>query len=216
MPQNSILRWRDGKGWLILSGGGDPTSEHGLDITALALARNSLGESIAYLYTAPEAEAAETHLEMLNSMGAPTGYLIDPVNDDPDESAELLADAGLIILGDSAEPDRLLEGLNSPLLRAIDNAFQRGAHIWGIGAGAAVLGGFTEVGVGLGWVIGAVVVPRFGDQDSSYVMLAIQNEAPDSYGLGIDGDSALALGPTGLVQRWGAGQITLRVFNQSR
>src|SRR4051794_20355184 len=100
MPTKNVLSWRDGGGWLILSGGGDPESVDNDEIEAEALARVQAGDPVAYIWAAGDVEDADSHLSALEDLGAPTGYLVDILTEDDDTLRTQLSDAGLIILGD--------------------------------------------------------------------------------------------------------------------
>ncbi|CAG0951283.1 MAG: hypothetical protein IAE83_01715 [Anaerolinea sp.] len=213
MPQVSPMRWRDGSGWIILASGmidpSDPDSPS-LDIAAQALTRIARGEPLAYIWAAGDIESADAHLDLLEDLGAPTGFLLDILTEDDDTIRAQLKDAGMIILGDGSNPDRLRSALVGAAQEAMINAFDRDCVILAIGAGAEILGSILKspTGKGLGWVDGACILTDYTTQDGDTMRQMLQN-APGAYGLGIGEGSALVLGPRGEVEVWGNQQITV-------
>jgi hypothetical protein len=211
MPQANVIRWRDGAGWLVLSGGGDFASGETGDIEANALAHVPAGDPVAYIWAAGDVETADEYLVALDELGAPTGYLVDVLTEDDETIRRELSVAGLVIFGDGPNLKALRAGLLGAALDGISTAFERGAVIMGIAQGAAVLGSFLDEQTGLGWVEGAIIAPGY-DQDG--VPERLHNlllNHPDAYGLGIGSGSALALGPDGEVEPWGKRQVTVKL-----
>lgn len=214
MPRANMIRWRDGAGWLVLSGGGDIQSADTGEIEAEALSRVAAGDPMAYIWAAGDVESADKHIDALHDLGAPTGYLVDVLTEDDDTLRSQLADAGLIVLGDGPNVKALRSGLLGAALEAIGSAFERGSVILGVGQGAAVLGSFMADQPGVGWVEGAVIVPGYEDEQAVARLRDLLNATPGAYGLGIARGSALALGPgdadsQGTIEAWGKRQITV-------
>src|SRR5260370_3100809 len=101
MPRANMIRWRDGAGWLVLSGGGDIESAETGEIEAEALARVAAGDPMAYIWAAGDVETADKHLEALLDLGAPTGYLVDVLTEDDETVRGQLPVPGLTVLRDS-------------------------------------------------------------------------------------------------------------------
>jgi hypothetical protein len=210
MPQVNVIRWRDGEGWIILAGGGDPESEEMLDITAQALGRIRYGEPVAYVFAAGDIDAADEHLVTLDDLGAPTGYLVDVITEDDETIKRQITEAGMVVIGDGPEVETLRSAMLGAAQEALNTAHERGAVILGIGAGAAVLGAVIEGGKkALNVVELAVIVPHYDGDDEATRLRAILDVHPESYGIGIGTGSALALGPTGEVGAWGLQRITI-------
>jgi cyanophycinase-like exopeptidase len=212
MPQNNIIRWHDGRGWIILAGGrADPAiaDVHTLDIEAQAMMRIARGEPIAYIWAASDDETAAAHLDSLEDLGGPTGYLVDILTEDDDTIRAQLREAGMIILGDGPDTERLRGALAGAVAEGMAQAFARECLIFGIGAGAAALGEFLLASSqkGLAWVQSGIVAPHF-EQDNGQLRQKLAAN-PEAYGLGIQSGSALALGADGQVQVWGKGQVTV-------
>ncbi|MCS6871784.1 MAG: Type 1 glutamine amidotransferase-like domain-containing protein [Anaerolineae bacterium] len=212
MPQTNVLRWRDGRGWIILAGSGAQLGDQDdvdLDIEAQALTRIAYGEPIAYIWAAGDADTADQHLALLDEMGAPTGYLVDIVTEDDASIRAQLEEAGMIILGDGQSPETLRAALLGAALEGMQAAYARGAVILGIGAGAAALGSFLEGANGLGWVENAIVMPNYELDRRIATLRALLEAHPSAYGIAIGSRSALALGADGQVEVWGERKVTI-------
>src|ERR1041385_2863589 len=110
MPQTRVIRWRDGAGWLVLSGGESETAE-GSEIEAETLARVPAGDPLAYVWAAGDVETADRHLATFEELGAPTGFLVDVLTEDDDTLRRQLADSGLVVIGDGPNLDGLRSGI---------------------------------------------------------------------------------------------------------
>lgn len=209
MPQTKVIRWRDGAGWLVLSGGMDADSADSSEIEAESLARVPAGDPLAYIWAAGDVESADQHLATFEELGAPTGFLVDVLTEDDDTLRRQLGDAGLIVIGDGPNLKGLRSGLLGAALEGIGAAYDRGAVVLGIGQGAAVLGSILAEQQGLGWVEGAAVVPAYDVDGEPARLRELLVQHPEAYGLGIGTGSALALGPGGEISAWGKVQVTV-------
>lgn len=196
----------------MLAGGGAQLGDQegiDLDIEAQALARIAYGEPIAYIWAASDADTADRHLARLDEMGAPTGYLVDVVTEDDATIRTQLDEAGMIILGDGHAAEALRAALPGAALEGIQAAYERGAVIFGIGAGAAALGNYVEGANGLGWLENAIIMPNYDDPSQAARLRSWLEDRPTAYGVGIGSRSALALGAEGQVEAWGERRITI-------
>lgn len=210
MTQAGPLQWRTGSGWLVLLGGGnweDSETIHSQAISAI------LDESpIAFVPAANPTEPTygEAFLSYYGELGAPHGYVV-PVRDQQSARDPLnyrrLAQAGLIFIG-GGDPQRLIEAVEgTPVIDAIAEAFDSGAVIVGVSAGAMLLGKWglsSDTGKilpGWGWVSDSIIVPHFTPDRSSQVRSALQRY-PETIALGIPDNVALALGPDGELETW--------------
>ncbi|MEP7289037.1 MAG: Type 1 glutamine amidotransferase-like domain-containing protein [Chloroflexota bacterium] len=209
MPQANVIHWREGHGWLVLSGGGDFHSADVGEIEAEALARVRSGDPVAYVWAAGDIETADSHLAALDDLGAPTGYLVDILTEDDDTLREQLSVAGLIVLGDGPNVGTLRSALPGGALDGITHAFEDGAVILGVGQSAAILGSILTGQDGLGWVEDAIIVPSYEENNQIEQLHDLLAKHPNAYGLGIATGSALALGPDGKIEAWGKGQVTV-------
>jgi len=221
MTQAGPLHWRTGAGWLVLGGGGNwRTGETG-DVDAAALGWVYLDRPIAVLLAAGGSSAdGEALLDYFAELGGPNGYILPihgPADAQRTENCQLLAEAGLVYIGDGPDLLGLIHSLReSPALTALGHAFGDGAAIVGMGVGAIALGAWvTDQGIadqiepGWGWLPGAIVEPHFAGTESSNRLRSLLNTHPDCLGLGIPTGVALALGPNGRVETVGEGQVTV-------
>ncbi len=211
MPKKNIIRWRDGAGWLVLSGGNESTGDEAESVEATALARVQAGLPLAYIWAASDVETADKRLSALDDLGAPTGYLVDVLTEDDDTIRRELGNAGMIILGDGPNTQELRSGLLGSALEGMSAAFAAGAVILGVGKSAAVLGSFLDDKAGLGWIEGAIIVPAYDQPGTAEYMHSLLLKHPNTYGLGIGTGSALVLGPNGEVETWGKRQVTIKL-----
>jgi len=218
MPQMNIFRWRPGRGWLVLSGGGAMDTDDNQEIDAQMLGvTHSLGP-IAYIWAASDLETADQHLDLLGELGARTGFLVDILSEDDETLVTQLSEAGVIIVGDGPQQERLRDALiDAAALQAIGDAFTRGATVYAVGRSAALLGAQTvENGrliPGLKWITSALVMPGYSAEGSQ----ALRDwliQMPDGFGLGLGPGAALALGPQNEVEVWGNRAVTIFLGQQ--
>jgi cyanophycinase-like exopeptidase len=209
MPQANVIRWRNGAGWIVLSGGEDPSNAEATEIEAEALARVAPGEPMAYIWAAGNVEDADERLSALEELGAPTGYLVDVQTEDDETIRKQLSEAGMIVIGDGPDPVALRSAMLGAALDGMISAYEQGAVILGIGSGAAVLGNFLGEKEGLNWIEKAVIQPHYERENGASTMHAQLAKHPDAYGIGLGSGSALALGPKGEIAAWGKKQITV-------
>jgi hypothetical protein len=208
MAQNNVLRWQDGRGWLVLSGGAAVESE----IRARVIERNTADGGVAYIsVNVPEGSAA---LDDMSDLGAPTGYQVDILTEDDNTIFKSLSEAGIVVLEDTQSPADLRSGLQGAALTGIKAAFERGAMILAEGNSAALTGSWVALHegstlVGLDWVKHGVILPRITSIAESKQAQAIVDSESEAIIIGIGWGSALALGPNGEVETWGERQVTL-------
>jgi cyanophycinase len=221
VTQAGPLHWRTGIGWLVLTGGGSWQAGETGAVDTAALGWAKLDQPIAVLLAAGGSSAdGEALLEYYAELGGPSGYIL-PIHSAADaqraENCQLLVDAGMIYIGDGPDLLGLIRALReSPALAALGYAFDDGAAIVGMGAGAIALGawvaeqnGASQIEPGWGWLPGAIVEPHFAGTESSSRLRGLLNAHPDCLGLGIPNGVALALGPDGRVETVGEGQVTV-------
>lgn len=217
MPQVNIFRWRAGRGWLVLAGGGSWDDSAVQDVEAHVLRRTvSLGP-LAYVWTASDIETADRHMDALRELGARTGYLVDIVTESDNALAEQLNEAGVIILADGPHHEALRDAMPGVVLDSIEEAYQRGATVYAVGRSAAMLGAHVldhdEWMSGFDWLSHALIYPGFTPEDAEQLREWVR-DFPDGYGLGLGRGAALALGPLGEVEVWGNGAITVSLGQQ--
>ena len=223
MTQAGPLRWRTGAGWLVLAGGGRWQSNETGEIDAAALGWANLDRSIAVLLTAGSSTAeGEALLEYYADLGGPSGCVVpifDTASAQRAENCQLLAEAGLVYIADGPDVLGLVETLReSPALAALVQAFEGGAAVVGMAAGAIALGAWVAAGddtgqgkSGWGWLPDIIVEPHFVRTEATDQLQSLLSAHPDYLGLGIPTGVALALGPDGRVVTVGDGQATMVV-----
>jgi hypothetical protein len=204
------LHWRDGEGWLVLSGGGDFSKDETLDIDSQVLSRTISQGPLAILWSATDIEAADRYLDYLRDLGGRTGFLLDITSESPADVQKQLEDVGIIILMDGAQPERLREAL-PPIRHSLEKAHDNGATIYAQGKTAASFAawipGSRGLQPGFSWLEKAILVAPYTDSEPLKTWL--QTTLPDGYGIGIGIGSALALSPTGEVEIWGGQAVNI-------
>lgn len=220
------LRWHDGLGWIILSGGGELEDLHDLFRAAIEAMSD---ESPAVFVPAASRLADEGRgrgqlvMEQIEEHGGPVGY-VAPIFSRADASdpknIRRLTQAGLVYLG-SGQAQRLVETLNgTATLDALAAAYEAGAVVIAEGQAACALGawGLCAEGdtlAGWGWLPDALICPAF--DDPAALREAIKAK-PECLGLGIPKGVALALGPENQVQTLSASgqQVTVVLGHRFR
>lgn len=227
LTRAGALQWRAGTGWLVLAGGGSWQDNETAEIDAAALGWANLDRPIAVLPTAGSSIIeAEALLDYYGDLGGPHGYVV-PIFDTNGaqltENCDLLEDAGLIYICDGPERLGLVRALRkSPAMEALIWAFEQGAVILGIGAGAAAMGAWTDspqprdseasrAEPGLGLLNSIIVAPHFEGTEVAHRLRDLLTLKPNCLGLGIPDRVALGLGPSGEVENIGPGQATVVV-----
>lgn len=231
----SVLRWREGAGWIVLIGGGD-LDEGDLDgIYSDIIIQTDMFSPVVYLPAAdspPEAAsvAAEAVLETWQDLGGAPGNVLpvwQPGAADAPEYAALTRAAGVVILGDGDDVQALARVLAGTLLGvALADAYAAGAIVVGQGAGAMVLGQQVAqhniadetfaIQPGLGWVQSAIIEPHFTSLAESTRLQYLLRHSPARFGVGLPERVALALTPTGDVYTLGTGgQATITVVSEA-
>lgn len=213
MSQVSIFRWRDGTGWLVIAGGGDFLANETLDIDAQVLGRTISFGPLALIWAAGDDEQADRYLEHLDDLGGRTGYLIDIVTEDDDAIDSQLSEAGIIVLCDGPNLQRLKNALSGAALTAMAKAYANGATIYAQGRTAAVLGSWANLKdealqPGLSWIEDAIILPGYDADQAEKLKQWVQDE-PDSYGIGLGKGAAIALSPEGAMEIWGESRVTV-------
>ncbi|MGD2176482.1 MAG: Type 1 glutamine amidotransferase-like domain-containing protein [Anaerolineae bacterium] len=211
----------------MLVGGGSWREDETGDVDAAALGWADLDRPTAVLPTAGQSIAeAEALVEYYTDLGGPQGYVVpifDAAGAQLTENRRLLRDAGLICVSDGPDVLALVRALRgSPALHALVQAFEDGAVIVGMGAGAAALGAWIEdPGISAdearravpawGWLPSVIVAAHFKGTEVSDGLRRLLNLRPNCLGLGVPDQVALGLGPGGEVESVGPGQVTVVV-----
>ncbi len=235
------LRWRSGTGWLVLAGGSSSQGKERQgaegsatrieraheEVDGAALGWADLDRPMALVPTAGGSSVeAEALLESYVDLGAPTGYIVpifDAAGAQLIENCQLLEEAGLIYIQDGPDPVGLVRSFRaSPGLDAVARAFEQGAAVMGVGAGAEAVGAWVAAPSpntdapprpepGWGWLNDVIVASHFRGTEATPQLRHLLNLRPNCLGLGIPDGVALGLGPLGEVENVGAGQVTVVV-----
>ncbi len=208
MAIEDILHWSSGIGWIILSGG----TSFGGEVRAQVLRRIKSSGGVAYLGF--DEDSSDETLDDMEDLGAPTGYLVNIVAEDDQTIREQLEDASLIMIDDSVSAEAWRDTLPGAAAEGILAALETGTIVLAEGRGAVALGQFMldEAGKltrGLGWLENLLILPevtRIADSEAARQTLDLE---PSAVALGIGVESALALGPDGVLEVLGRGQVAI-------
>jgi cyanophycinase len=209
---------RPGRGWLVLIGGTSDTwrATEPIDRAAIELMQRDAPIAFVPAANCPP-EYGTSFLAMYGRLGAADGYVV-PITGRASahdaQNGDLLRNAGLIYFG-GGETTALLESLtDTPALAAIAEAYERGAVVAGMSAGAIALaarGLSLGAGVLQGWAwLPQLLVSVHHTPDREGLFESALRDHPDLLGLALPEDTALALGPDGEVEAWGDREITVK------
>lgn len=200
MPSQSVFNWRDGRGWLVFSGGWDD------DIRALALARDAADGGVACVALSGDSDEL---LDDISDLGALSSFIVDLFGEEDHSIQDKLSQAGMIIITGGSSPQDVRGALQGVALEAIATAFQNGAIILledmsAMAFGAWIIG--DEIEQGLGWLEGAVLT---GVNNAAAYAIPVFETQPSAIAVAIMSGSALALGPDGQIESWGQREVTI-------
>jgi hypothetical protein len=208
MAVETVLRWKAGMGYIVLSGGAD----EGGEIRAAALRRAKASGGVAYLGF--NEDSADALMDDMEDLGAPTGYLVNVIVDDDDTLRAQLEDASVIVIDASVTADQWRSNLIGAAAEGIQGALSRGAVVLAEGTGAEALGGYLinehgQFAHGLSWLENALILTNtvsLGDSDLAHALL---DAKPDAIAIAIGTGSALALSGDGRIEVWGERQVAI-------
>jgi hypothetical protein len=212
MFQSSIFRWRSGAGWLVLSSGGSFEAGITEAIDMRMLTRGAAGGPLVYIGAAHNAEMTEPYLTYLNDLGGPVNYAVDIIMEDDETLEKQITEAGIVIIGDGPDYQRLYNGMHGAAIKALQIAYERGALVMGAGIGADLFGQWVikhQMSPGFGWLANSAVLSGIPDDATKQALQSLLYQEPTAYGLGIRPGSALAFGPNSTVELWGKQQIAI-------
>ncbi len=199
MPSVNVLRWIDGRGWIILSGGADD------DVRAMAINRSSADGGIAVI--ALDGSGDDLN-DDIGDLGAPSSYEVDVFTEDDESVENKIGEASVVLVSSAASADGARSALRGAAITGMLHAYQNGAVILLEGETAAAFGSWIiSAAEGLEWVEGAVIL--IGIQDAAARAKLILDAQPTAVALAIESGSALALGPDGQIEPWGNNQVTI-------
>lgn len=201
MAGATVLRWIDGRGWLVLSGDDDE------DIRAIAINRSSADGGVACISLSG---AGEQLTDQMVELGAPSSYQVDMFTEDDQAVQTKLAEAGVVIIEGGVSPDEVRSVLRGAAIDGIQEAYQNGAVVLVEGVAAEAFGAWIlsdAVAAGLEWIEGAVVMR--GGAGAGARARPVFEAQPNAVAIAVEPGSALALGPDGQVETWGRRQVTV-------
>ncbi len=210
MARNNVLQWRDGRGWLVLSGGYVPAS----DVRARTIGQIAADGGVVYVTFGSNIEASEILMSDFQDLGAPPGYFVDVLTEDDDTIRTKLGEASLIVVDSGSNAVDTRSGLLGAAVEGMQTAFENGAILLLEGSSAAIFGMWFlletgEIRQGIGWLSQMFILPGVTEVAQSEPGQAALAEESSALAIGIGEGSALALGPDGQVEPWGAGEVTI-------
>lgn len=204
-----VLRWTEGIGWIVLSGGADAGGE--IRAHALQIAKSAGG--VAYLGLSED--SADETLADMEDLGAPTGYLVNVVAEDDDTIHKQLSESSIVVIDNSESVETWRDVLLGAANQGMQAALANGAVILAEGNAAMALGQWivpshdTLLRDGLAWVQHALILPGVTSLQGSDVARGVLDQSPDAIVIGIGVGSALALGSAGQIEVWGERQVSI-------
>jgi hypothetical protein len=106
MPQVNIFKWRPGRGWLVLSGGGDWLDGNLQAVEAAMLTRTLSQGPMAYLWAAGDVDTADRHMDCAARPRRANRHLSTLSAKEEDLIFRQISEAGVIVLamGQDAHP----------------------------------------------------------------------------------------------------------------
>jgi hypothetical protein len=210
MARNNVLQWRDGRGWLVLSGGHVLES----DVRAQAIGHIDADGGVAYISFGSNVESAEILMNDLQDLGAPPGYFVDVLSEDDETIRAKLGEASLIVVSPGVSSADMRSALMGAAVEGMQTAFENGAVVLLEGRSASVFGTWMlletgEIRQGIGWLSQMFILPGVTEVAQSEMGKEALKEEASALAIGIGEGSALALGPDGEVEPWGDKQVTI-------
>jgi hypothetical protein len=203
-----ILKWRDGAGWLILSGSPDIHT----DTRAQVLARIKAGGGIAYV--GMRVEDIESLMDDMDDLGAPTGYFVNIVTEDDASIEARLTEASCIVLPNIAPLEDFHSALMGAALQGIIACYELGGVIFAEGATATLFGTmfFDSTGkphTAFNWLEGVVIFSDITSMAEAPMARQLLASGEAGLALGIGKGSAIAFGTEAQLTPLGKQQVTL-------
>ena len=164
---------------------------------------------IAYLALSDDLQEALLTLEDMESLGAPTGYIVE-IRDEIDTAAALLSEASLIVLEESLPASAIVDTLSGDLDELLSAVHENGATLLAEGNSATAFGRWIseaeEVLPALAWLENTSVTTGEDERSKALTLADIR--------LHIATESALALGPNGEIQLWGNQDVRITLGSE--
>ncbi len=208
MPQRSVFRWKEGRGWLVLASGA------ATEVRGMALTRLAADGGIACVAVGQDSAVADVILDDFADLGAPSGYVVDLQSEDDETLLNRLGEASLIVLNGNSAPSEARSELVGAAIEGIAQAYQNGAVILAEGSASVVFGlqlyDRDDI-TGFNWLEDAILLPGIEVEGVEAFATNALQEYPDRLAIMIGDESAMAFGGDGQIEAWGLQQITLRL-----
>lgn len=210
MASKAALQWLDGRGWLVLAGRTPGTDA----IRARVLSIAAADGGVAYVATQGGGAAIDQMIADMESLGAPSGYLVDVLSEDDQVIHDKLADAGIVVVGADDSAINVRSALLGAAIDGIRVAYENGAVVLAEGPAAMAFGAWVAapdglIQTGLEWLQGALIVPGISSVSETPEAQKVMRMKPSALAIGVGLEAALALGPDGEVEAWGDQQVTI-------
>lgn len=208
MAMQDILRWQDGAGWLILSGGNDSLSE----IRAMALSRAKSNGSVAYIGL--HEDDNEDIIDDMADLGAPTGYLVNIRTEDDDTIKQRIEDASLIVISDEYDPEIMYSALVGIAIDTLREAYENGKVILVEGRQIGLFGKLFLINDdtpkdAFNFVENTLILADVVSLGDSALAIELLEARLATIALGVGVGSALVLGQGRQVETWGKQQVSI-------
>lgn len=215
MSDLAVLNRPQGKGWLVLVGGGEFSFGETMDADQAWIERAPEG-TIGFVPAASGSVEYGEHLATYFQEAFERSVETIPVYRVRDarrgKNLERLRECAAVYLGGGV-PDHLLEAIHeTPFLEALLERLREGGTVVAIAAAAQALGTFARslFGggsiAGLQWLRGGVVEPNF-DPEHDRRFRQLMREPGVRWGVGVPAGSAVLLGPEGETEIVGAAYL---------
>lgn len=218
MPRQSVFEWKDGAGWLVLSGSVDLTSA----VRGHAIERAAADGGVACVVLGGAASEADDMLNDMQELGAPSSFVVDVITEDDATIRKQIGEASIVLVRSHDDPRSVLANLKGAPLEGIEKAYERGAVIVAEGTVPSVFGEsiFDGSGLvdGLQWVRRVFVVPNLRQLDDFPPSQLFMQQQPQGIVLGLGAASAMVFGGVGRVETWGAKNVSIvlgQAYSQS-
>ncbi len=206
MTASGLFQYPEGRGWIVLSGGADSGSV----IRAQALRRTRAEGGAAYLVMRDD--DADSTLDDMDDLGAPTGYQVNLSTEDDATIRALIGEASIIVINANAEPHTLLGGLRGAAEEALRAALGDGAVLLFEGTSASLVGAywFGQDGVprdGLNWLHNGVILTDTQRDDAARAAHDFLEATSSAFIVEIALGSAMVLGTEGAIEIWGERRV---------
>lgn len=205
------LRWIEGKGWLVFSGGASS------EIRSQVLTRAEADGAVAYVSLSED--RGDALMEDMDDLGAPTGYLVDLTQDRGEGLKRHIEEASVIVIevGSSLEP--LLQTLDDDTKAVLRGAYEQGSVILIEGLAINAFGRWVvddDGGIveGLNWLEDVFLEPSVTSAEESRAVQDIMQVYAQAIAIEIAEESAIAFGGDGRVELWGEQQVTISLGRQ--